>query len=90
LQYHSEYNIVFLFKCYWYDTTDRGIRIDPHHGLTKINSKATLHNINNVLVFINQCQQVYYTYTPFFRKDRSKVDWLLVLKTKAKGRVEVV
>jgi len=23
LQYHSEQNRVFLFKCYWYDTTDR-------------------------------------------------------------------
>jgi len=23
LQYYSEQNIVFLFKCYWYDTTDR-------------------------------------------------------------------
>jgi hypothetical protein len=23
LQYHSDQNIVFLFKCYWYDTTDR-------------------------------------------------------------------
>ena len=22
LQYHNEQNIVFLFKCYWYDTTD--------------------------------------------------------------------
>ena len=24
-QYHSEQNKVFLFKCYWYDITDRGI-----------------------------------------------------------------
>jgi hypothetical protein len=32
LQYHSEQNRVFLFKCYWYDTTDRGIRVDPHYG----------------------------------------------------------
>jgi hypothetical protein len=31
---------VFLFKCYWYDTTDRGIRVDPHYGLVEINSKA--------------------------------------------------
>jgi hypothetical protein len=36
------------------------------------------------------CQQVYYTYTPSFRKDRSRVDWLSVLKTKPRGRVEVV
>jgi predicted dithiol-disulfide oxidoreductase (DUF899 family) len=75
LQYHSEQNRVFLFKCYWYDTTDRGIRVDPHYGL---------------VVFAKQCQQVYYTYTPSFRKDRSRVDWLSVLKTKPKGRVEVV
>ncbi|XP_052305336.1 uncharacterized protein LOC127904747 [Populus trichocarpa] len=90
LQYHNEQNIVFLFKCYWYDTTDRGIRVDLHYGLVEINSKARLRNINDVFVFAKQCQQVYYTYTPSFRKDRSRVDWLSVLKTKPRGRVEVV
>ena len=74
LQYHSEQNIVFLFKCCWYDTTDRGIRVDPHFGLVEINSKAILCNANDVFVFAMQCQQVYYTYTPSFRKDRSRVD----------------
>jgi len=69
LQYHNEQNIVFLFKCYWYDTTDRVIRVDPHYGLVEINSKARLRNINDVFVFAKQCQQVYYTYTPSFRKD---------------------
>ena len=53
-------------------------------------SRARHGNVNNVFVFAKQCQQVYYTYTPFFRKDRSRVDWLSVLKTKPKGRVEVV
>jgi hypothetical protein len=90
LQYHSEHNRVFLFKCYWYDTTDRGIRVDPHYDLIEINSKARHRNVNDVFVFAKQCQQVYYTYTPSFRKDRSRVDWLSVLKTKPKGRVEVV
>jgi len=56
LQYHNEQNKVFLFKCYWYDTTDRGIRVDPHYGLVEINSKARLRNINNVFVFTKQCQ----------------------------------
>jgi hypothetical protein len=28
LQYHSEHNRVFLFKCYWYDTTNRGIIVN--------------------------------------------------------------
>jgi len=81
---------VFLFKCYWYDTTDRGIRVDPHYGLVEINSKARLCNVNDVFVFAKQCQQVYYTYTPSFRKDQSRVDWLSVIKMKLKGRVEVV
>jgi hypothetical protein len=90
LQYHNEQNIVFLFKCYWYDTTYRGIRVDPHYDLVEINSKARLRNINDVFVFAKQCQQVYYTYTPSFRKDRSRVDWLSVLKTKPRGRVVVV
>jgi len=51
LQYHSEQNRVFLFKCYWYDTTDRGIRVDPHYGLIEINLKARLRNVNDVFVF---------------------------------------
>jgi hypothetical protein len=70
--------------------TNRGIRVDPHFGLVKINSKARLRNVNDVFVFEKQCQQVYYTYTPSFRKDRSRVDWLSVLKTKPRGRVKLV
>jgi hypothetical protein len=81
---------VFLFKCYWYDTTDRGIRVDPHYDLVEINSKARHRNVNDVFVFAKQCQQAYYTYTPTFRRDRSRVDRLSILKTKPRGRVEVV
>jgi len=51
LQYHSEQTRVFLFKCYWYDTTDREIRVDHHHGMVEIKSKAKLRNINDVFVF---------------------------------------
>jgi hypothetical protein len=40
LQYHNEQNKVFLFKCYCYDTIDRGIKVDPHHGLVKISLKV--------------------------------------------------
>jgi hypothetical protein len=81
---------MFLFKCYWYDTTNREIRVDPHYGLIEINSKARHRNVNDVFVFVKQCQQVYYTYTPSVRKDRSRVDWLSFLKTKPRGRVKVV
>ena len=70
--------------------TEKGIRVDPHYGLVEINSKARHRNVNDVFVFAKQCQQVYYTYNPSFRKDRSRVDWLSILKTKLRGCVEVV
>jgi hypothetical protein len=54
LQYHSDQNRVFLFKCYWYDTIDREIRVDRHHGLVEINLKARLLNVNDVFVFAKQ------------------------------------
>jgi hypothetical protein len=65
LQYQSEQNRVFLFKYYWYDTTNRGIRVDLHHDLVKINSKARLYNVNDVFVFTKPCQQVYDIYNFF-------------------------
>lgn len=56
LQYHSEQNIIFfLFKCYWYETTDRGVIIDTHHSLIKINSKLRLCNVVDIIVFTKQC-----------------------------------
>jgi hypothetical protein len=33
-----------------YDTTNREIKIDPHHGLVEINTKARLLNIDDVFV----------------------------------------
>jgi hypothetical protein len=63
---------MFLFKCYWYDTTNREIKIDPHYGLVEINTKARLLNIDDVFVFAKQCQKIYYTYTSSFRNDRSR------------------
>ena len=57
---------------------------------SKLTTKVRLYNINNVFVFIKQCQEVYYTYTPSFRKDNLRVDWLSILKTKPKSRIKVV
>jgi hypothetical protein len=79
LLYHSENNKVFLFKFYFYD---RGIIVDFYFGLVKINTKARLHNVDDILVFSKQYQQIYYIYTTSFRKDHSRVDWLFVVKTK--------
>jgi hypothetical protein len=53
--------------------------------MVKINSKAKLCNVNDVFF-----SSSYYTYTLSFRKDRSRVDLLFVLKTNPMGHVEVI
>ena len=58
--------------------------------MVKSNTKARLHNIDYVFVFIKKCQQVYNTYALFFRNARSKVDWLFIVKTKPRSHVQVV
>ena len=64
LQYHSEQNRVFLFKCYWYDTTDKEIKVHPHYSLVEINSKARLYNVNDVF-FSQSNANKFITHTPF-------------------------
>jgi len=41
-------------------------------------------------LFLPSNANKFITYTFFFRKDRSRIDWLSVVKTKPRGRVEVV
>jgi len=76
LQYHSEQNTVFLFKYYWYDTTNKKIKLNLHHGLVKINTKARLRSNKDIFVFAKQCQQVYYTFTPFKIIVQELIDYL--------------
>ena len=64
MQYHNERNKLFLFKCYWYDTTNRVVTVDHHHSLIKINRKARLRNVDNDFVFAKQCNK-FITYTLF-------------------------
>jgi hypothetical protein len=49
LQYHRVQNTICLFKGYLYDT-GKGIRVDHHHRLVKINKRGRLSNINDVFV----------------------------------------
>jgi hypothetical protein len=87
-EFKVHYYSLFI-QCYWYDTIDKEIKIDLYYDLIKINTKAKLHNVDNVFVFAKQCQQTYYTYTTFFRNDRSRVGWLIVVKTKSIFHVQV-
>ena len=90
MQYNSEQNTVFLFNYYWYDTTNKKIKLNLHHGLVEINTKARLRSVKDIFVFAKQCQQIYYTFTPSFKNDCSRVDWLSAVKIKPKNHVQVV
>ena len=63
LQYHNKHNIVFLFKCYWYDNTDKWIRVDLHPGLVKINSKAR-SVMSTISLFSPSNASKFITHTP--------------------------
>jgi len=41
-------------------------------------------------IFFMQCTQDYYIYTPSFRKNYFRIDWLFIVKTKPKGRFQVI
>jgi len=41
-------------------------------------------------IFFMQCTQYYYIYTPSFRKNYFRIDWLFIVKTKPKGRFQVI
>jgi hypothetical protein len=47
--------ISFLVDLFSYPSiVDREIRVEPYHSLVEINSKAKLHNVEDVFVFANQ------------------------------------
>ena len=58
--------------------------------MREVNKRDRLSNIRDVFVFVKQRKQMYYTYTPSFRKDRNRVDWLFLMKTKPNSHVQVV
>ena len=64
LQYHNKQNEIFLFKYYCYDTNNKGIIVDLHHGLIKINIKARLRNTDDVFVLAKYAN-MFITYTLF-------------------------
>ena len=90
MQYYNESNWFVLFKYYWYDTTNREISVDSHHGLVKINIITTLHNVNDAF-FSPKNTNKFITHTLFlYRKYHFRIDWLSIVKTKFRGRVQVV
>lgn len=73
-----------MFKCEWYDTEGKGIKVD-NHGLVEILHKKYLQT-NDPFVLAVQAQQVYYSTTPSRKRERS--DWWNVIKTKSRRFVD--
>lgn len=86
LDYYGAGNKVVLFKCHWYDTSNRGVRMHPRFGVVEINVRRALKT-NDPFILAEQAQQVYYTTFPSTRKDRC--DWRAVCKTKARSRINI-
>ena len=82
LEYFGIGNKVVLFKCHWFDT-ERGLHVDPRHGLVDIKHKSILAS-NEPFILAEQSQQVYFSTYPSTKKDRRH--WWAVFKTKARSR----
>jgi hypothetical protein len=66
--------------------TNIGIRVDHHHGLLEVNKNDRLRNINNIVIFVKQCQKIYYIYIFFFfRNDHNRIDWLSIIESKSRS-----
>lgn len=86
LEYYGAGNKVILFRCHWYDISDRGIKVYPRFGLVEINSKRKL-STNDSFILASQAQQVYYTHFP--SRNRERRDWMAVCKIKARSRTDI-
>lgn len=86
LEYFGMGNKVVLFKCHWYDISDRGVKVHPRFGLVEINVRRGLKT-NDPFILARQAQQVYYTIFSSTRKDRC--DWRAVCKIKARSRINI-
>ncbi|KAK4421458.1 hypothetical protein Salat_2096400 [Sesamum alatum] len=85
LEYYGLGRGVALFKCHWYDTSDK--RLKRHKcGLVEINSKLKL-STDDPFILASQAQQVYFTSFPSSKRERR--DWWAVCKVKAIGKFNI-
>ncbi|KAL0430524.1 UNVERIFIED_CONTAM: hypothetical protein Sradi_0678400 [Sesamum radiatum] len=85
LEYYGIRRGVVLFKCHWYDTSDKGLKWHMS-GLVEINHRLKLKS-NEPFILASQAQQVYFTNFPSMRRERR--DWWAVCKVKATGKFDV-
>ena len=79
---------LIIFKCEWFDPTpQRGTRVgDEECKIVEVRRNGRYHNYDPFII-AQMARQVYYVSYP--GRVRSKSQWLAVIKTKARCRVEV-
>ncbi|XP_058765057.1 uncharacterized protein LOC131638514 [Vicia villosa] len=88
LEYHELSHKVALFYCQWFDPKrGKGTKVHPHYDIVdiKMNSKYDRYD---PFIIAQKAKQVYYVPYPEMRID--KRGWNAVIKTKPRGRIEVV
>ncbi|XP_073147797.1 uncharacterized protein [Henckelia pumila] len=85
LEYYGLRDVIVLFRCHWYDTSDKGVKVH-RLGIVEINNKSKL-NTNDPFLLSSQAQQVYYTVPPTIKQVRN--NWMVVCKVKARGKFEI-
>lgn len=88
LRYMGEHNkTVVLFMCEWFDPSPRGTRICHRECEIIEVKKGRKYSKYEPFIIAQQARQVYYVQYP--GKIPNKKNWLAVIKTKARARVEL-
>lgn len=74
-----------LFYCDWFDPSNRGMRTHNQYKIIEVR-KGRKYEKFDPFIFPKAATQVYYS--PYPRRQRDKIDWLVVIKTKPRGVVD--
>jgi len=74
-----------LFYCDWFDPSNRGMRMHKQYRIVEVR-KGRKYEKYDPFIFPKAATQVYYS--PYPGRQKDKVDWLVVIKTKPRGVVD--
>ncbi|XP_055961025.1 uncharacterized protein LOC130015269 [Mercurialis annua] len=75
-----------LFKCNWFDPTDRGMSVHPRYNIVDVNHKRK-YGKYEPFILAGQSGQVHYCTYPSKKKD--KVNWWTVCKMRARSEIDM-
>ena len=76
---------VVLFKCLWFDPSERGTKVHPEYRFVEVNHKRKYQKYDP-FILAQQAVQVYYV--PYPGSNRERANWWYVCKTMPRGRID--